>query len=301
MIYQEPEHLLIDGYNLIRGAPSFAGQEAISLEAGRKALIHALGEYARDTGAKITLFFDGDGNLNLPISSQPIPEVKVIFSRPPQIADDLINEVVQAKHGAKRLRVITSDREIRNFAKRHKIRSTASHTFADEMEEPPRRVVRPADTKQREKSANLALSQDEITHWEKLFSQRQEEPEPGQKLAKEIPEKNQPEPKVNPANANNTADLSLAPESVDAWERLFSEAQAKKEKDQQEQASPQKDTAQKKTNPNLNGSGAAKGSRRQPPAVADRRAPRLSAADIDAWETFFNEEHNRNEDEDQPT
>ena len=273
-MYQTPEHLLIDGYNLIRSTPRFATQETVSLEAGRTALIRALGEYAHDTGAQITLFFDGDGSVNRPTNSTPIPTVTMIFSSPPQIADDLIKEAVQAKHGAKRLRVITSDREILNFAKNHKIRTTTSHVFADEMEEPPRQNIRSKRGKQHEKSKNPTLSEAEVNAWEKLFSQPQDEQEPGQKVIKATPAQTEP----TPPPPEKAADLSVTPNSVDAWEHLFNAAE--KEKQQDSSTAPQDEIGHKCP--------SNKRPLRQPPAVTDRSSPHLSKSDIDAWEAFFN-------------
>lgn len=169
------EHLLVDGYNVIKADPLLSRREQVSLEAGRDGLQQSLISYARRSGTRITLYFDGDEGLDCaPVSSRR-DSVQVLFSRPPEKADDLIKKAIQSKHGAKRLRVITSDREIRDFARRHKVRSTPAHEFAEEL------VCRPpshSDSEplpiSREVDPDLALDEREIEVWEKLFEKGRE-------------------------------------------------------------------------------------------------------------------------------
>ena len=169
------EHLLVDGYNIIKADPLLRRREQIGLKAGRDALQQALISYARRSGARITLYFDGDEGLDLaPVSSRQDP-VQVLFSRSPEKADDLIKRDIQGKHGAKRLRVITSDREIRRFAQRHKIRSTPAAEFAAELirRSPSHADLEPLQTP-REVDPDLALDEREIEVWEKLFEEGRE-------------------------------------------------------------------------------------------------------------------------------
>ncbi len=51
-----PEHLLVDGYNLIKAAPLLRRHEAVSLEKARWALEQALARYARITSADHPVF-----------------------------------------------------------------------------------------------------------------------------------------------------------------------------------------------------------------------------------------------------
>lgn len=164
------EHLLVDGYNLIKASPLFRRRERISLQSGRQALQQALTGFARDTGARVTLFFDGDEGLGLVPAAAPRP-VQVVFSSPPTTADDLIKEAVQRLHGAGRVRVVTSDREIRRFAERHHIRVTRADDFADELERRPR--ARPDDEgpPDPEELRHRRLDEDEVTAWERLFTE----------------------------------------------------------------------------------------------------------------------------------
>ncbi|MBT7418438.1 MAG: hypothetical protein HN780_07950, partial [Gemmatimonadetes bacterium] len=93
------EHLLIDGYNLIKSSQLFHRPEQ-TLEQARIDLQRALDAYQRHTQNTITLYYDGDGIHELPRQSR-YEEIRIIFSHAPETADDLIMRAAQDKHGAK--------------------------------------------------------------------------------------------------------------------------------------------------------------------------------------------------------
>jgi len=169
----QPEHLLIDGYNLIKTIPHFRQREQVSLEAARQTLEQTLRSYARSTDARITLIFDGDSASEPAVSHHQKGSVEVLFSRSPEKADDLLKKAIQQRHGTKRLRLITSDREICRFARRHKIRSTSAAEFADELDNRPDRQQNPdASSPPLEFDPDIALEADEVDAWEQLFRTR---------------------------------------------------------------------------------------------------------------------------------
>jgi predicted RNA-binding protein with PIN domain len=104
---------LIDGYNVIRRDPDLRGREAESLEAGRVALLHLLARVARDSGEEFVVVFDGARRSgDAPATGQ----VQVIFSRPPESADDvLIRLAGQYRQAAA---VVTSDRRVATAGQR---------------------------------------------------------------------------------------------------------------------------------------------------------------------------------------
>lgn len=160
------EHLLVDGYNLIKTSPFFRHYEAISLQRARQALVQALGAYARQHGARVTLYFDGAGGRD---EGPAVGPVQVVYSRAPLKADDLIKEAVQDRHGAKELRVISTDREIARFARQHRVRVTAAGVFEQEMAQPPPRPQAAPDPVERGREAPLNEAQ--IAEWERIFQQ----------------------------------------------------------------------------------------------------------------------------------
>ena len=121
-------HLIVDGYNLIRQSDTLRGYERISLEAGRQALVRSLADYRRRRGHRITVVFDGW------VGGSPLEErdraggMDIIYSRLGEKADEVIKRLL-AK-GSEEILVVTSDREIVNFASRRGKTSIASVAFA---------------------------------------------------------------------------------------------------------------------------------------------------------------------------
>ena len=264
-----PERLLVDGYNLIRAVPRFGRWERDSLQRARSELHRALREYIQQTGARVDLFYDGDGSVAAP-DVQPLGDgLCAYFSRRPQLADDLIKDEVQEQHGAKRLRVVSSDREIRNFARRHKVRSTASDAFDAELEQPP---PRPKANPDPGEAARRLRPPDEreVEEWERLFTQERDkyveddEVEPYRPPARPAAQNARPGPA-----AQDKAGKERAPEDAG-------------------------DTAAPDSRSAAGGRDKKKG-RRVPP-VADRLSPRLNRQDIDEWERLFSEERKENDD-----
>ena len=162
------EHLLIDGYNLIKSSQLFQGR-GDTLERARHRLQQALATYGHRADKHITLYYDGTGAVQSAANARG-PYVTIEFSRYPQQADDLIARAVAKKHGAKWLRVISSDRAIQRCAARHKIRSTRSEDFLDELTQPVQAPSAPATAPARDGTeSHPPLNPGELDHWEALF------------------------------------------------------------------------------------------------------------------------------------
>ena len=162
------EHLIIDGYNLIKASQLFQSR-GDSLERARNRLQQALIAYSRRADKHITLYYDGIGE-SPSAASASSPHVTIEFSCYPQQADDLIAQAVEKKHGAKWLRVISSDRAVQRSAARHKIRSTCSEDFIDELTGPVQASSAPAPALDRDGTeADPSLDPGELDQWEALF------------------------------------------------------------------------------------------------------------------------------------
>lgn len=104
---------LIDGYNVIRRDPDLRGREAESLEAGRRALLHLIAPAARRSGDEFFVVFDG---ARVAGGGEPGGQVRVLFSRPPESADDVVIRLAgQWREGAI---VVSGDRTVRSAASR---------------------------------------------------------------------------------------------------------------------------------------------------------------------------------------
>jgi predicted RNA-binding protein with PIN domain len=99
-------HLVVDGYNVTK-----TGYGALSLEAQRARLLGGVAGLAAQTGAETTVVFDGA--VREAPTAAPAPRgVRLLFSAPGQIADDLIRELVQAEPQGRPVVVVSSDREV---------------------------------------------------------------------------------------------------------------------------------------------------------------------------------------------
>ena len=105
-------HLIVDGYNVTK-----RGFGEISLEQQRNRLVTGLGGLAAQTGAEVTVVFDGAERVHgLP----PAPRgVRVLFSRKGETADDLIRRLARAEPPGRPLVVVSSDREVADGVRRH--------------------------------------------------------------------------------------------------------------------------------------------------------------------------------------
>jgi YacP-like NYN domain len=98
--------LIIDGYNVTKTVwPSQ------TLEDQRTRLLTLLGALVSRTGAETTVVFDGAGSEARAALAAP-RGVRVLFSPPGVIADDVIRELVAAEPAGRVLVVVTDDREL---------------------------------------------------------------------------------------------------------------------------------------------------------------------------------------------
>ncbi|MEJ2861877.1 NYN domain-containing protein [Actinomycetospora flava] len=104
-------HLVVDGYNVTK-----TGWPELSLAAQRERLVAALAPLTARTGAETTLVFDGAGITGVPTHS--VRGVRVLFSDPGVLADDLIRHLVGAEPEGRPLVVVTSDRAVVDSVRR---------------------------------------------------------------------------------------------------------------------------------------------------------------------------------------
>ncbi|MFR9729181.1 NYN domain-containing protein [Saccharopolyspora sp. MS10] len=98
-------HLIVDGYNVTK-----TGYPDLPLADQRNRLAHQLAALAARTGAEVTVVFDGADVLAVPTAGPR--GVRVLFSDPGVIADDVIRALVTAEPQGRQLVVATSDRAV---------------------------------------------------------------------------------------------------------------------------------------------------------------------------------------------
>jgi len=129
---------LIDGYNVIRRDPELHAREAESLEAGRAALLTLLARIAARLPDTFTVVFDGARRGS---AGPAAGRVQVIFSRPPESADDVLRRLAGTlRDGAV---VVTSDRAVQDSARRAGAVAVAAEAFLQAAADP---AVTPDET-----------------------------------------------------------------------------------------------------------------------------------------------------------
>jgi predicted RNA-binding protein with PIN domain len=105
-------HLVVDGYNVTK-----TGYPEISLEHQRSRLITGISGLAAQTGAEVTVVFDGAERV---VGLPPAPRgVRVLFSPKGQTADELIRRLVRAEPPGRPVVVISSDKEVVDGVRHH--------------------------------------------------------------------------------------------------------------------------------------------------------------------------------------
>lgn len=97
-------HLVVDGYNVTK-----TGYPEMTLSEQRERLVGQLAAVAARTGAEVTVAFDGAAVTARTSSSRG---VRVLFSAPGVLADDLIRDLVNGEPAGRPLVVVTSDRAV---------------------------------------------------------------------------------------------------------------------------------------------------------------------------------------------
>ncbi|GAA2696041.1 MULTISPECIES: NYN domain-containing protein [Nonomuraea] len=113
-------HLIIDGYNVTK-----TGYGTLTLADQRNRLMTGLGGLAAQTRVEVTVVFDG-AELNAPVQVVAPRGVRVMFSAPGEIADDLIRQLVRAEPQGRAIAVVSSDREVAESVRRMGARPVSS-------------------------------------------------------------------------------------------------------------------------------------------------------------------------------
>ena len=119
---------LIDGNNLLgRIAP-----HELREPSGRDGLVGRLLAFQRVTRARIHLVFDGNPDVT-PTDVAVNPKFTVHFPGEGQRADDIIKDMIARQTDRRRFFVVSSDRAIREMAKKRGLEAVTSDVFAREL------------------------------------------------------------------------------------------------------------------------------------------------------------------------
>jgi predicted RNA-binding protein with PIN domain len=113
-------HLVVDGYNVSKAAWPTA-----ALEQQRNRLVAKLAGLVAGKGIETTVVFDGADLLHTPAFSAP-RGIRVRFSPPGVIADDVVRQLVAAEPIGRPVVVVSTDREVAESVTKMGARSVAS-------------------------------------------------------------------------------------------------------------------------------------------------------------------------------
>lgn len=138
---------------------------------GYKELINEDMEYAREKFLQeISPLFDSskhsvvvvfDGRRDYDINANSLPKIKVVFSAFPEKADARIKTLVDHSRNKSLTTVVSSDREVYQYAKVSRCKALSSDDFF--------RRFRKKKTNYESKIKNSSLSKDEVEMWKKIF------------------------------------------------------------------------------------------------------------------------------------
>lgn len=124
-------YLIIDGYNLMH-CMKLKGE---NFQKKRENFINELHLFVKANSVNIILVFDGSKNISQYKSIEKQENVKIIYSAHNQTADDVIVELIKTrKTKSKNMVLITSDRELVNYAEENRIKTMSSSDFAQYFE-----------------------------------------------------------------------------------------------------------------------------------------------------------------------
>lgn len=133
-----PRHVIIDGYNLLGalGTPS----AAIGSEDAREDLLRRLATYRQQRGHAITVIFDGWQQGMGAEHREFRSGLEVIYSRRGERADQVIQRL--ARGYGRDCAVVSSDREVSDFARRQGAFTIGAGEFAGRLDASIRSRVR---------------------------------------------------------------------------------------------------------------------------------------------------------------
>jgi predicted RNA-binding protein with PIN domain len=148
---------LIDGHNLIGQLPDISLQD----QNDEALLVQKLIGFTARTGKRCVVVFD----YGLPggTSRMSTRAVQVVFASQRSSADRVMMERIGKIPDPREWIVVTSDHDVRETARKRRMKVLRSEEFADLMKHPPKPVVDAGE------AADVHLSADEVDEWLNLF------------------------------------------------------------------------------------------------------------------------------------
>ncbi len=165
-----PEHIIIDGNNLLYAMRAHAPLPAV----GRETLVKILERWVQEHNAVVTLVFDGPvpaGGLAKQMTSS---YMAVKFSGP-ATADDVIVAMIKQAEQPTMARVVSSDTAIRHAARHRRCQTTDAAAFIAELFPPQQASPTPTSSTQPDEKPEI-VSPNETDKWLDIFGVDDDEP-----------------------------------------------------------------------------------------------------------------------------
>jgi len=154
--------VVIDGYNLLHAARSV--EELCQL--GRRQLCQMVAAWSQRVGEPVLLVFDGAEPSDALASQLHAEGIDVLYSGTGRSADEVVGEQVRVSSAPRRLLVVSTDRVIRQAARRRRCRHATSAEFVELMmrvlSQPGRPSSEPIEKRQ-------GTPPDEVDEWLRRF------------------------------------------------------------------------------------------------------------------------------------
>lgn len=154
---------LIDGDNLLHAAQDMGDPDRL---VGRSMLCRSLGEWAQRTGEQVHVVFDGAAPHSALAAQIGHPAIQVSYSGAGISADSVIAGLLVSDSAARRLLVVSTDREVRQSARRRRARSMRSDDFWRRVQ---RDLQRPVATPAEPDQKRCGTPPEEIEDWLRRF------------------------------------------------------------------------------------------------------------------------------------
>jgi predicted RNA-binding protein with PIN domain len=155
---------LIDGNNFL--GHIFPGE--IRNPRSRTLLISRLLAFQKVKKSRIELVFDGPPDLDLAEKHFPQKKFFVHFPSPGQKADDIIKELISRPKDSRQFFVVTSDRELKDFAKANGAKTLSVKEFASRL----KKVLRERRAAAELEKKATSLSPFEVRLWLDTFGKK---------------------------------------------------------------------------------------------------------------------------------
>lgn len=152
---------LIDGNNLL----GFIAPSRFKDLRSKYDLVLKLRIFQRLKRTRVILVFDGYPNLNLPSEYYRGKKFLILFPPPDQNADQVIKETILKQTDLRRFFVVSSDREIKNFARIKGAKALSCEDFSRQLG----KVLKESKKTREEEKDVSSPSPLEVNQWLEIF------------------------------------------------------------------------------------------------------------------------------------